>query len=114
MNEWRLLNDIVLILKNQWPWKHTENTEYSQIISVSSVDSVAIYHDFDLCKRHSGMNRLPSLVALRNAAATGKLGRYLAAQFGHRLAGGDDHGLVALARRCLAYQRFVQSGLLIT
>jgi hypothetical protein len=31
-----------------------ENTEYSQIISVSSVDSVAIYHDFDLSKCHSG------------------------------------------------------------
>jgi hypothetical protein len=30
----------------------TENTEYSQIISVSSVDSVAIYHDFDLSKCH--------------------------------------------------------------
>jgi hypothetical protein len=48
--------DIVLILKSQWPRKHTENTEnteYSQIISVSSVDSVAIYHDFDLSKRHS-------------------------------------------------------------
>ena len=42
------LRDIVLVLKNQWPRKHTENTEYSQIISVSSVDSVAIYHDFDL------------------------------------------------------------------
>ena len=47
------LSDIVLILKNQWPRKHTENTEYSQIISVSSVDSVAIYHDFDL----SAINR---------------------------------------------------------
>ena len=31
-----------------------ENTEYSPMISVSSVDSVAIYHDFDLSKRHSG------------------------------------------------------------
>ena len=47
------LRDIVLVLKNQWPRKHTENTEYSQIISVSSVDSVAIYHDFDL----SAINR---------------------------------------------------------
>ena len=46
------LRDIVLILKNQWPRKHTENTEYSQIISVSSVDSVAIYNDFDLSKCH--------------------------------------------------------------
>jgi len=42
------LMDIVLVLKNQWPRKYTENTEYSQIISVSSVDSVAIYNDFDL------------------------------------------------------------------
>jgi len=42
------LRYIVLILKSQWPRKHTENTEYSKIISVSSVDSVAIYHDFDL------------------------------------------------------------------
>jgi len=47
------LRDIVLVLKNQWPRKHTENTEYSQMNSVSSVDSVAIYHDFDLSKRHS-------------------------------------------------------------
>jgi len=31
----------------------TENTEYSQMISVSSVDSVAVYHDFDLSKRSS-------------------------------------------------------------
>jgi len=31
----------------------TENTEYLPIISVSSVNSVAIYHDFDLSKRHS-------------------------------------------------------------
>jgi hypothetical protein len=35
----------------------TENTEYSPIISVSSVDSVAIYHDFDLSKRHSALGR---------------------------------------------------------
>jgi hypothetical protein len=47
------LMDIVLQLKNQWPRKHTENTEYSPTISVSSVDSVAIYNDFDLNKRHS-------------------------------------------------------------
>jgi len=50
------LMDIVLILKSQWPRKHTENTEYSQLISVSSVDSVdsvAIYHDFDLTKCNS-------------------------------------------------------------
>ena len=32
-----------------------ENTEYSQIISVSSADTVAIYHDFDLTKCHSAM-----------------------------------------------------------
>jgi len=48
------LRDIVLVLKNQWrPRKHTENTEYSRIISVSSVDSVAIYHDFDSNECHS-------------------------------------------------------------
>jgi hypothetical protein len=47
------LRDIVLILKKQWPRKHTENTVYSQIISVSSVDSVAIYHDFELSKCRS-------------------------------------------------------------
>jgi len=46
--------DIALILKSKWPRKHTENTAYSQIISVSSVDSVAINHDFDLSKCHSG------------------------------------------------------------
>jgi hypothetical protein len=40
------------ILKNQWPRKHTEHTEYPQKTSVPSVDSVAIYHDFDLSKRH--------------------------------------------------------------
>jgi hypothetical protein len=52
------LRDIVLILKNQWPRKHTEDTEYSQIISVLSVmDSVAIYHDFDLSKCHSPQRR---------------------------------------------------------
>ena len=39
--------DSVHIINNQWPRKHTENTEYSQIISVSSVDFVAIYHDLD-------------------------------------------------------------------
>ena len=51
------LRYIVLILKSQWPRKHTENTEYSQIISVSSVDSVAIYHDFDLRgPRKTGIN----------------------------------------------------------
>ena len=55
------LRDIVLILKNQWPRKHTENTEYSQIISVSSVDSVAIYNDFDLSKCHSGRSVLDTL-----------------------------------------------------
>ena len=46
------LRDIVPELKNQWPRKHAENTEYSQIISVSSVDSMAVYHDFDLGKCH--------------------------------------------------------------
>jgi hypothetical protein len=55
------LRDIVLVLKNLWPRKHTENTEYSQIISVSSVDSVAIYNDFDLSKRHSGRSVLDIL-----------------------------------------------------
>jgi hypothetical protein len=34
----------------------TENTEYLPIISVSSVDSVAIYHDFDLRKYHSAQS----------------------------------------------------------
>ena len=50
--------DIVLILKNQWPRKHTENTEYSQIISVSSVDSVAIYNHFDLSSAHPQTHKL--------------------------------------------------------
>jgi len=64
------LRDIVLILKNQWPRKHTENTEYSPIISVSSVDSVdsvdsvAIYHDFDLTKCHSDQGSDSSMVPL--------------------------------------------------
>jgi hypothetical protein len=57
------LRYIVLILKSQWPRKHTENTEYSQIISVSSVDSVAIYHDFDLSKCHSGQTPARELSA---------------------------------------------------
>jgi hypothetical protein len=42
------LRDIVLVLKNPWPRKYRENTEYSPIISVPSVDSVVIYNDFDL------------------------------------------------------------------
>ena len=46
------LSDIVAVLKNQWPRKHTENTGYSQIISVSSRDFVAIYNDFDSSKCH--------------------------------------------------------------
>ena len=46
------LSDIVPVLKNQWPRKHTENTGYSQIISVSSGDFVAIYNDFDSSKCH--------------------------------------------------------------
>jgi len=46
------LSDIVPVLKNQWPRKHTENTGYSQIISVSSRDFVAIYNDFDSSKCH--------------------------------------------------------------
>jgi hypothetical protein len=50
--EWRLHKGNRLYKKNKWPRKHTENTEYSQIISVSSVDSVAIFHDFDLVFIH--------------------------------------------------------------
>ena len=65
------LRDIVLILKNQWPRKHTENTEYLQMISMSSVDSVAIYHDFDLSKRHSGLNRKrTAMIYLSGAGCT--------------------------------------------
>ena len=55
------LRDIVLIFKEPIA---TEDTEYSQIISVSSVDSVAIYHDFDLTKCHSDQGSDSSTVPL--------------------------------------------------
>ena len=55
--EWRLLKGY-RSLKNQWPRKHTENTEYSQIISVSSVDSVANYHDWGSSKHHRFLPRV--------------------------------------------------------